>query len=90
MQAKLRSEGPWQVNMAVGCFYKHNALKICVCSTELRSTWQVPGKSSFPPFTICFGSCGVKESGVGKKCNGVTLLLNIKEAARHVRKVFGP
>lgn len=72
MQAELGSEGLWQINMAVGCFYKHNAVKICVNSIELCSKWQVACKLSFPPFTIFFGSCGVKEGGVWTKCNLVT------------------
>lgn len=52
MQAELGSEGLWQINMAVGCFYKHNAVKICVNSIELCSKWQVACKLSFPPFTF--------------------------------------
>lgn len=74
LQAKLRSEGPWQVNTAVGCFYKHNALKICVSSTELCSQWQVPGRPSFPPFSIIFGSYGVKDSRgwVGEEVRNAT------------------
>lgn len=73
MQAELGSEGLWRVNMAVGCFYKHNVVKIHVCSTELFSKWQVAGKLSFPPFTTFFGSCGVKEGGVWTKCSWATL-----------------
>ena len=73
MQAELGSEGLWRVNIAVGCFYKHNVVKIRVCGTELRSKWQVAGKLSFPPFTIFFGSCWVMEGGVWTKCSWATL-----------------
>lgn len=71
MQAELGSEGLWRVNMAVGCFYKHNVVKIRVCSTELFSKWQVAGKLSFPPFTISFwllwgkGGWGADEMQLG-------------------------